>query len=76
MEPGDEASIRVLHHNIYIIFNTLRFLLSIRLCVCDGCGCGRNEFAGQHLPSNIRCIACMWLVFRCNNVFITIPLHN
>ena len=28
-----------------ITVNTLRFLLSVCLCVCDGCGRGRNEFA-------------------------------
>ena len=27
--------------------NTLRFLLSVCPCVCDGCGHGRNEFAGR-----------------------------
>ena len=47
------------------VFNTLRFLLSVCLSVCDGCGRGRNEIAGrvQNLSRDTSCI-CLLLLFR------------
>ena len=37
-----------------IIINTLRFYLSVRLSVCDGCGRGHNEFAGRVQNYHVR----------------------
>ena len=50
--------VRVYYHQyiyiyIYILY-TLRFLLSVCPCVCDGCGRGRNEFAGRVQKHHVR----------------------
>ena len=34
--------------------NTLRFLVCVRLSVCDGCGRGRNGFAGRVQNHHVR----------------------
>ena len=41
-----------MHDNQYI--KILLVCLSVCLCVCDGCGRGRNEFAGRVQKHHVR----------------------
>ena len=37
-----------------MLINTLRFYLCVRVSVCDGCGRGRNDFAGRVQNHHVR----------------------
>ena len=62
------ASGPTLHRKPYRLSDTLRFLLSVCLCVRDGCGRGCNEFAvrvqNHHVASVSRLSPLKFLIGR------------